>query len=90
MSPPPVVAIYFCETCMFRPPAERVAAELREALGITPTLHHAFWGTFRVVVDGREVFNRWKTCGWWGKLGCGRLPQPGEISQLIQQLRSEQ
>jgi hypothetical protein len=46
-------------------------------------LRPAFWGTFRIVHAGEEIFNRWKTRGWLGRLGCGRTPTPDEIVTLV-------
>ncbi len=47
-----------------------------------------FWGTFRIEVEGREIFNRWKTRGIWGRIGFGRTPEPAEIVTLVRELQS--
>jgi selT/selW/selH-like putative selenoprotein len=79
----PHVVIYFCRTCGFGPPAEAIAEALRRELGLSVECRPGFWGCFRIEFNGRELFNRWKTRGWLGRLGCGRTPTPQEIVELI-------
>ncbi len=80
---PPQVVIHFCRTCGFDRPAEQIAEALRHELGLTVECRPGFWGCFRIERDGQEMFNRWKTRGWLGRLGCGRMPPPGEIIELL-------
>lgn len=77
------VTIHYCKTCHFERPARAIAEALKLELGIDATLKEAFWGTFRVEHDGQEIFNRWKTNGWLGRIGCGRTPKPPEIVELM-------
>ena len=79
------VVIYFCRTCGFGPPAEQIAAEVRRELGLTVECRPDFWGCFHIEHDGQEIFNRWKTRGWLGRLGCGRSPTSAEIVELLRQ-----
>ena len=78
-----MIIIHYCSTCGFRKPAERIAATIERELSLPCTLRKAFWGTFRIESDGREIYNRWKTRGWLGRLGLGRNPQPEEIVSLL-------
>ncbi len=66
------VLIRFCRTCGFGVPAEQIAKALRQELGIRVECQPGYWGCFRVEFDGIEVFNRWKTRRWLGRLGFGR------------------
>lgn len=77
------IVIYYCRTCKFGAPAEAIAAALREEFQVNVTLREAFWGTFRIEHAGQEIFNRWKTRGWLGRIGCGRTPTPTEIAELV-------
>lgn len=77
------VVIYFCRTCGFDKPAEQIAEALRYELGLSVECRPSFWGCFRIEYDGREIFNRWKTRGWLGRLGCGRTPSSAEIVELL-------
>ena len=79
------VVIHFCRTCGFEKPAEQIAAAVRRHLGLTVKCRPSFWGCFRIEHDGREIFNRWKTRGWLGRLGCGRTPTAVEVVELLQQ-----
>ena len=79
------VVIHFCRTCGFDKPAEQIAEALRRELGLTVECRPGFWGCFRIEQDGQEIFNRWRTRGWWGRLGCGRTPTSAEIVELFQQ-----
>lgn len=78
------VTVYYCRLCKLREPAEAIAAALHAELGIAVDVREGFWGTFRIELDGQEVFNRWKTRGVWGRLGFGRTPTPEEIVRLIE------
>lgn len=80
------VVIHFCRTCGFEKPAEQIADAVRRELGLTVECRPGFWGCFRIEQDGREVFNRWKTRGWLGRLGCGRTPTAEEIVRLLRAL----
>ena len=77
------VTIHYCETCHFEPAARELAAVVERETGLPCTLQKGFWGTFRIVHQGEEIFNRWKTRGWLGAIGCGRNPQPAEIVQIL-------
>ena len=79
------VVIHFCHTCGFKKPAEQIAAAVRRELGMKVECRPGFWGCFRIEHDGDEIFNRWKTRGWLGRLGCGRTPTSAEIVELLQQ-----
>jgi predicted Rdx family selenoprotein len=82
-----MVLIHYCSTCGFRKPAERIAAAVTQSLSLRCELRKAFWGTFRIEYDGREIYNRWKSGGWLGRLGLGKNPRPEEIVELLR--RSE-
>lgn len=77
------VVIHFCRTCGFEKPAEQIANAVRRELGLTVECRPGFWGCFRIELGGREVFNRWKTRGWLGRIGCGRTPTATEIVNLL-------
>ena len=77
------VTIHYCRLCGFAAHAETIARAVDEELGLSTELREAFWGTFRVEVSGREVYNRWRTRGLLGRLGLGRTPTPGEIVELL-------
>ena len=77
------VVIHFCRTCGFGPPAEQIAEAVRRELGLTVECRSGFWGCFRIEHDGQEIFSRWKTRGWLGRLGCGRTPTASEIVELL-------
>ena len=79
------VDIHFCRTCGFGPPAEQIADVVRRELGLTVECRPGFWGCFRIEHDGQEIFNRWKTRGWLGRLGCGRSPTSAEVVELLRQ-----
>ena len=79
------VVIHFCRTCGFGPLAEQIAAAVRRELGLTVECLPDFWGCFGIEQDGQEIFNRWKTRGWLGRLGCGRSPTSAEIVELLRQ-----
>ena len=79
------VVIYYCKTCHFEPRARAIAAALEKECGLSCELKEAFWGTFRIELHGREIYNRWKTRGWLGRIGCGRNPVPAEIVQIVRQ-----
>lgn len=80
-----MVIIHYCRTCGFRKPAEHIAAAVEQALSIRCELRKGFWGTFRIESDGREIYNRWKTRGWLGRLGLGQNPRSEEIVTLLRQ-----
>ncbi len=80
---PSQVVIHFCRTCGFGTPAEQIAEVVRRELGLTVECRPGFWGCFRIECDGREVFSRWKTRGWLGRLGCGRTPTANEIVERL-------
>ncbi|QDU40737.1 Rdx family protein [Maioricimonas rarisocia] len=75
--------IYYCRTCRFRPVAEQIAEALRHEFGVESRLVEGPWGTFRVMYGGEEVFNRWTSRGWIGRLGFGRKPTPDEIIDAV-------
>lgn len=75
--------IYYCRTCRFRPVAETIAEAIQREFGVQSRLVEGVWGTFRVVYRGEEVFNRWTSRGWIGRLGFGHKPTPDEIVSAI-------
>ncbi|MFG0334088.1 MAG: Rdx family protein [Maioricimonas sp. JB049] len=75
--------IFYCSTCRFRPVAERIAEALKRESGVESRLVEGPWGTFRVEYDGEEVFNRWTSRGWIGRLGLGCKPTPEEIIDIV-------
>ena len=77
------VTIYYCRSCGFRRQAEEIADVLDGRCGLKTELSEGFWGTFRVERDGREVYNRWKTRGWLGRVGFGRTPTADDIVALL-------
>ena len=81
---PARVVIYFCELCHLRSPAEKIAAAVQERLGLPAAVQDAFWGTFKIEVDGQEVYNRWKAGGWLARIGFGRLPTVEEAVAAVQ------
>lgn len=80
-----MVTIHYCKTCHFLPYAQAIAAALESELGLECQLREGFWGTFRIEQDGREIYNRWKTRGFLGRIGLGRTPTPQEIVALLRQ-----
>ncbi len=83
------VTIYYCRLCKLRKPAEAIAQALQHELGVQANLAEGFWGTFRIEVDGQDVFNRWQSRGIWGRLGFGRTPSPEEIVALLRNGQDE-
>lgn len=79
------VTIHYCPTCGFRQHAETIGDALRSECGANVALREAFWGTFRIERDGAEIFNRWRTRGLLGRIGCGRMPTPAEIVARVRQ-----
>jgi predicted Rdx family selenoprotein len=77
------VTIHYCKTCHFERPARAIAAALEQECGLQSELRRAFWGTFRIEYAGEEIYNRWKTRGWLGRVGLGRTPTPDEIVALV-------
>ena len=77
------VLIRFCRTCGFGVLAEQIAEIMRREWGLVVECQSSYWGCFRVELDGVEVFNRWKTRGWLGRIGFGRTPSPDEVVSLI-------
>ena len=75
----PRVRIHFCELCRYRPLAESIAAAIREELQLPVAIEPGGWGCFRVELDGREIYDRWTSNGWWGRIGFGRAPTPAVI-----------
>ncbi len=70
---PPDVVVYYCRLCHLRVPAEDIADAIHQKLGIPVRIAEGFWGTFRIEVNGREVYNRWKAGGWLARIGFGQL-----------------
>lgn len=85
MTKSPSVVIHYCSTCGFRKHAERIAEHIERELSLPCQLQKGFWGTFRIESDGQEIYNRWKTRGWLGRLGLGHNPQPDEIVARLRQ-----
>lgn len=77
--------IYYCKTCHYERPSRAIAQALEEQFGIRCEVKPAFWGTFRIELDGREVYNRWKVPGFLGRIGLARAPAPEEIVALVRQ-----
>jgi hypothetical protein len=55
----------------------RLRNELRQTLQLPATIRWGGLGELSVVVDGRVVFS---------KSRIGRIPEPGEITRLVQSL----
>jgi hypothetical protein len=70
----PDVVVYYCHLCHLRVPAKDIADAIQKQLGIPARIAEGFWGTFRIEVNGREVYNRWKAGGWLARIGFGQLP----------------
>lgn len=81
------VLICYCQTCGFGALAEQIsdalAREFGNTFGIRVDCKSSYWGCFRVEIEGVEIFNRWKTRGWLGRVGIGRTPTKEEIIKLI-------
>lgn len=81
------VLIYYCRTCGFGALAQQIsdasAREFGNTLGMRVDCKSSYWGCFRVEMEGVEIFNRWKTRGWLGRVGFGRTPTREEIIELI-------
>ena len=77
------VVIHYCRTCGFGFPAEQIAAAVRRELGLVVECRPGWWGCFRIEAWGREIFNRWETRGWLGRLGFGHTPGPSEVVELL-------
>jgi selenoprotein W-related protein len=71
--------IHYCRLCGLEPRAREIAAALRREYGLECEIREGFWGTFRIEHGGEEVFNRWKSRGWLGRLGLGRTPTADEV-----------
>ena len=78
-----MITIYYCELCHLRIPAEAIAMAIEKKYGLKSELRKAFCGTFQILYNGQEVFNRWKHRGWLGRLGFGRTPKPDEIIERL-------
>lgn len=83
------ILIWYCRTCGF----EALAKQISEALsrefgagfGLKIECRPSYWGCFRIEHQGIEIFNRWKTRGWRGRFGFGRVPSPDEVIELIRE-----
>jgi selenoprotein W-related protein len=62
------------------PRATSLAASLKERFGVKAELIRGKGGVFDVEVDGKLVFS---------KHDLGRFPEPGEVEQAIEKLRSQ-
>lgn len=82
-SSPPDIVIHFCRTCGFGVPAEQAAEAVRRELGLAVECRPGWWGCFRIEVHGREIFNRWKSRGWLGRLGFGITPKPCDVVEML-------
>ena len=78
-----LVTIHYCRTCGFRSHAEEIAVGLEQEFGLKADCRKGFWGTFRIEHGGEEVYNRWKTRGWLGRIGLGHTPSSEEIISLF-------
>jgi len=78
-----MITIYYCELCHLRAPAEAIAAALQQEFQLKSELREGFWGTFQVLYNDQEVFNRWKHRGLIGRIGFGSTPKPAEIIQRL-------
>jgi len=58
--------------------AVRLRDELKETLEVPATIRWGALGELMVTVDGRTIFSRRQI---------GRVPNPGEITRLVQSLR---
>jgi predicted Rdx family selenoprotein len=88
-STPPEVIIHYCRTCGFGVPAEQIAEAVRREFGLSVECRPSWWGCFRIESSGCELFNRWKSRGWLGRLGFGHTPAPAEVVEQLRSLRSE-
>ena len=68
------VEIEYCGMWNYLPEATRVAAELKENLGIEVTLVEGSKGIFEIRVDAEVVFNKKVT---------GKFPEPEEVTDLF-------
>ena len=80
-----MVTIVFCKLCRLRKPAEAIAAAIRREFPFQVQVREGGWGSFRIEHGGVEIFNRWTSNGWLGRIGFGRTPRPDEIVELIRQ-----
>jgi selenoprotein W-related protein len=62
------------------PRATSLAASLKERFGVEAEFIRGKGGVFDVEVDGELVFS---------KYDLGRFPEPGEVEQAIEKLRSQ-
>ena len=77
------VIIYYCNLCQMYAPSAAIAAALKREFNLDTELRQGRWGTFRIEHRGDEVYNRWKTCGWMGRLGFGHTPTPEEVVAIF-------
>ena len=82
----PAVVIHYCRACGFDVPAERIAEAVRRELGLTVECRAGWWGCFRIEAAGREIFNRWKSRGWLGRIGFGHTPEPNDVIEMLRRI----
>ena len=66
--------ITYCGEWNYKPEADRVSAEIENAIGIKPEIVKSRGGVFDVKVDEKIIFS---------KSNVFRFPKPGEISELL-------
>ena len=69
-----IVEIYHCPTCGFESIANRVAKEVNAEFGVEATLIKGEIGRFDIYVNDELIYS---------KVEVGRLPNSGEIAQII-------
>ena len=74
-----VVSIEYCTQWNYEPRALSLRDELNNKFGINSELIESSGGVFEIKVNGHLIFS---------KIGLGRFPNPGEIVQFIEDLKS--
>ena len=70
------IDIHYCQEWNYKPKAAGLAEELYKAVGVEADLFPGSNGIFDVIVDGDQVFSKYKA---------GRFPEPGEVAGIIKQ-----
>ena len=68
------VEIIYCMAWNYQPDADRVSAEIKEAISVEANLVASAGGVFNVMLDGKLIFSKHKF---------GRFPEEGEITKLL-------
>lgn len=69
------VEIEYCEQWNYRPEADRVSAEIKDATGVQSELIGGSGGIFEIRLNGSVI---------WKKQRSGHFPEQGEAAQLFQ------